>query len=101
MYKVEANRGFFYAQNQEVAILSFEGWHSIHFRYVIPAKYHNYVRGEIRLSLGTGTLSVARPKSAILAKFAKEYLQNNWCGNDMFTLVNKTSKAGGDVQVFW
>jgi hypothetical protein len=54
-----------------------------HFRYSIPPKYHDFVRGEVRLSLGTGSLHSARPKAAFLANHAKEYLQELWCNSDM------------------
>ncbi len=38
-----------------------------HFRYVFPKKYCNLLAGEIRVSLNTGSLKVARPLAAMLA----------------------------------
>lgn len=45
-----------------------------HFRYRISRQYQKFVSGEVRLSLGTGSLKVARIKAANLISLTENYL---------------------------
>lgn len=45
-----------------------------HFRYCSPARFRDYLSGEIRLSLGTGSLDRARVKAAYLTGLTELYL---------------------------
>lgn len=47
---------------------------TFHFRYKIPRQYKRFITGEVRVSLGTGFLKVARIKAAKLTSLTQGYL---------------------------
>ncbi len=46
-----------------------------HFRYTIPRQYQEYASGEVRLSLRTGYLKVARDKAVELTSLTRNFLK--------------------------
>jgi integrase len=52
-----------------------------HFRYSIPRQHQRFVSGEVRVSLGTGSLKTARIKAAKLTSLTESFLANVEKGN--------------------
>jgi integrase len=66
-----------------------------HFRYSIPREYHRFVSGEIRVSLGTASLKVARLKAAKLTSLTQGYLASVAEGRIVIDKKNQIKAALG------
>ena len=66
-----------------------------HFRYSIPRKYQQFASGEVRVSLGTGSLKVARVRAAKLTGLTQGFLKMITEDHTVITRKNEIKEALG------